>query len=285
MLDWDVTVAVLMAAAAHAGWNALIKRGSDPLLETTLMHGSVALPAALAILLWSVPLPQGDALWCMLASAGVHCLYFHALSAAYRHGDLSVAYPVMRGSAPLLTAIAAGLFLHEWPHPLGWVGIALICAGVLAIGRANSQTTDPSTRRRTLSWALITAATIVAYTTIDSIGARRASSPWAYTLWLAVVEGILLFAVVWIRQGHRLIRYGIGRGMRPMTAGVVSMLSYAVALWGMTRAPVASVAALRETSVLFAMVIAAIVLGERVGRTRWIGAMTIVLGIIALRVS
>lgn len=282
-MGWDVTVAVLLAAAAHAGWNALIKRGNDPLFETTLMHGSVGGVALAGCLLLQVPLPQDQALVCLIASACVHCLYFHALSHAYRQGDLSFAYPVMRGSAPLLTALAVGLFVQEWPGLTGWIGIALICTGVLTIGRANSRSLEPQARRRTLTWALLTAGTIVIYTTIDSIGARLAPSPWTYTAWLAAFEGSLLFGVVWMRSGHALLHYGSGRGAVPMLAGLIAMLSYAVALWGMTRAPVASVAALRETSVLFALAIAAIFLGERVGRARWLGALAIVLGVVALR--
>jgi drug/metabolite transporter (DMT)-like permease len=283
VLGWDVTVAVLCAAAAHAGWNALIKQGRDPLLETTVMHGSVALPALLAILVIDIPLPGGTARLCLLASAVVHVLYFHAIAGAYRHADLSFAYPVMRGAAPLLTAVATGVFIQEWPQPLGWTGIALISLGVLTIGSTRAQSLTAPARRKALGWALLAAGTIVAYTTIDSIGARHTMNPWSYVIWLAALEGVLLAGVVWMRRGRSLLRYALNSGPVPMAAGVMSMTAYAVALWGMTSAPVASVAALRETSVLFALVIATRLLKEPVGPTRWLGACAIMVGVIALR--
>jgi multidrug transporter EmrE-like cation transporter len=115
-LSWDVTLAVLFAAAVHAGWNAMIKRGSDPLFETTLIHLWVAAPALVAVLF--LPLPGQTAMLCLIASCMVHCVYYHGLAGAYRSGDLSFAYPIMRGSAPLLTALCGGPILDERPVPV-----------------------------------------------------------------------------------------------------------------------------------------------------------------------
>lgn len=282
-MSWDVTIAVLLAAAVHAGWNALIKRGSDPLFETTLIHAWVALPALFAIVL--LPLPGPTAAACLAASTAVHCVYYHALAAAYRNGDLSFAYPIMRGSAPMFTALLAAALLHERPGALGWLGVAAVCAGVLAIGLARARDVDRDARRRSLGWALLTAATIVAYTLIDSTGARAAPTPWSYVAWLAALEGPVMFAFVLARHGRPLLDYARQRGVAPMGAGVASMLGYGVALWAMTRAPVALVAALRETSVLFALLIARAMLGERVGATRWAGAASILAGVLALRLG
>jgi len=282
-LSWDVTIAVLLAAAVHAGWNALIKRGRDPLFETTLIHAWVALPALVAIAL--LPLPGPTAALCLAASTAVHCVYYHALAAAYRSGDLSFAYPIMRGSAPMFTALLASVLLGERPGPLGWLGIVAVCAGVLAIGLARARGVDPAARRRSLGWALLTAATIVVYTLIDSTGARAAPTPWSYVAWLAAVEGPAMFAVVLARRGRPLLDYARGRGPGPLGAGIASMLGYGVALWAMTRAPVALVAALRETSVLFALLIARTMLGERFGAARWAGAASIVAGVFALRLG
>jgi len=282
-LTWDVTAAVLFAAAVHAGWNAMIKRGRDPLFETTLVHGWVALPALL--LLPFVPLPGPTATLCLLASTAVHCVYYHALAGAYRSGDLSFAYPVMRGSAPLVTALLSGPLLDEWPPLLGWTGIAAVCAGVLAIGLAQARGMDGAARRRSLAWALLTAATIVAYTLIDSTGARSAPSPWSYVAWLAAIEGVALAAIVYARHGAPLVAYARERGIGPMGIGIASMGAYAIALWAMTLAPVAMVAALRETSVLFALLIARLVLRERFGPMRWAGAASIVAGVAALRLA
>ena len=282
-MSWEVTVAVLVAAAIHAGWNALVKHGRDPLLETTLVHASVAVPAIVAVAL--LPLPGPEAALCLAASTVVHCVYYHALAAAYRSGDLSFAYPIMRGSAPMFTALLGVALLGERPPLWGWLGIGAICAGVLAIGLASARGADPAARRRSLRWALVTAATIVAYTLIDSTGARAAPSAWSYVAWLALIEGPAMAAVVAIGRGRELVAYARERGLQPMAAGVASMLAYGIALWAMTRAPVALVAALRETSVLFALLIARAVLGERFGPARWAGAASIVAGVVALRLA
>ena len=282
-MSWDVTIAVLLSAAVHAGWNALIKRGRDPLFETTLVHAWVALPALGAIAL--LPLPGSTAALCLAASTAVHCVYYHALAAAYRNGDLSFAYPVMRGTAPMFTALMAAALLGERPSTAGWLGVVAVCAGVLAIGLASSRGVDAEARRRSLGWALLTAATIVAYTLIDSIGARSAPTPWAYVAWLAAIEGPVMFVVVLARHRAGLLAYARERGAAPMGAGVASMLAYGVALWAMTRAPVALVAALRETSVLFALLIARSLLGERFGPMRWAGAASILAGVVALRIG
>jgi drug/metabolite transporter (DMT)-like permease len=283
-LSWDVTVAVLVAAALHAGWNALIKRGGDPLFETALIHGWVALPALAAITV--LPWPGTRAAACLAASCAIHVVYYHALAAAYRSGHLSLAYPVMRGSAPLLTATLGMLLLDEIPSAIGGLGIAAVAAGVLLIGYASAPGLARDARRRSISWALVTAAAIVAYTLVDAIGARSAPSAWSYLAWFAALQGPLLVVVVLARHGRALTAYARERGaLAPLGAGCASMLAYGIALWAMTRAPVGMVAALRESSVLFALIIARVALGERFGPMRWLGGATIVAGIAALRLE
>lgn len=278
-MTWDVTLAVLLAAAVHAGWNALVKRGRDPLFETTLVHVWVSAPALAVVLV--LPWPGTVAIVHVLLSACVHVLYYHALAAAYRSGDLSFAYPLMRGTAPMVTAVLAIPLFGEWPSAAGWLGVAAVCGGVVAIGLAGAH----GLPGRAFGWAMATAATIVAYTLIDSRGARAATSPWSYVAWLALLEGPFVWVAVWLRHRGALVDYARARGIGPMGIGVASMAAYAVALWAMTRAPVALVAALRETSVLFALLIARALLGERIGRRRWLGAATIVGGVVALRLA
>ena len=282
-VSWEVTVAVLFAAAIHAGWNAMVKRGRDPLLETTLVYAWAALPALAAVMV--LPWPGTTALLHVAASSGVHVLYYHALAAAYRDGDLSFAYPLMRGTAPMATAILAVPLLGEWPSVAGAFGIAAVCAGVLTIGLAQPPAGGRAARDRAFGWAMVTAATIVASTLIDSSGARAASSPWAYVAWLALVQGPLMAMVVGWRRGVALIDHARARGPGPLAIGIASMGAYGVALWAMTRAPVAMVAALRETSVVFALLIASAMLGERIGQRRWFGAIAVVGGVVALRLA
>lgn len=284
MLDTQVTIAVLGAAALHAGWNATIKRSGDPLFETTAIHGWAAV-AALALIPF-VALPRGITLVCLLASAVVHCGYYHALAAAYRSGDLSLAYPVMRGSAPAFTALGSGFLMHEWPGVLGWLGVLLVCAGVLGIGLSDSRSsTGRAARHRTLRFALLTGLTIVAYTLIDSTGVRSAETPLSYVVWLAFMQGLVLLPVVIARHGSALLGHVRSRGSQPLWAGLASWVAYGIALWAVTRAPVASVAALRESSVLFAMLMAALLLKERIGPWRWAGAAAIVAGVVSLRLA
>ncbi len=293
MLDTTTTLAVLAAAFIHATWNAAIKRAAEPLFESALMHAWL-LPPALLALYWA-ELPSAFMLACATASALVHCVYFHALAAAYRQVDLSITYPILRGSAPALTALGALLLMNEHPSIQGWLGIAMVCGGVIAMGvvaarrsapmHPNGQT--PRSLRSPLvtaiGWALFTALTIVSYTLIDSAGVRSAPQAWMYVAWLTVLQGIVVSAVLLMRARGRFVLYAQQRGIAPLFTGLASMGGYGVALWAMTRAPVAAVAALRETSILFALLIARVLLGERPGAARWGAAGVIVVGVMVLR--
>lgn len=293
MLDTATTLAVLGAALIHAAWNAAIKRASEPLFESALMHAWL-LPLALVALLWAEP-PSLFMLGCALASALVHCVYFHALAAAYRQVDMSITYPILRGSAPVLTALGAVFLMQERPSPQAWVGIALVCGGVIAMGWIAARRIRPtpsvdgsaeggrSPLAAALRWALLTALTIVSYTLIDSAGVRSAPAAWMYVAWLTVLQGIAISALLLMRQRSSFVHYAQQRGMAPLLTGLASMGGYGIALWAMTRAPVAAVAALRETSILFALLIARVLLGERPGQARWFAAATIVAGVIILR--
>ncbi len=293
MLDTATTLAVLSAALVHAAWNAAIKRASEPLFESALMHAWL-LPLALLALLWSEP-PSVFMLGCALASALVHCVYFHALAAAYRQVDLSITYPILRGTAPVLTALGAMVLMHEHPSPQAWVGIALVCGGVITMGWVAAWRISPapsadgtsgghrSPLANAIRWALFTALTIVSYTLIDSAGVRSAPTAWTYVAWLTVLQGIVVSTVLLLRRRSRFVRYAQQRGVTPLFTGLASMGGYGIALWAMTRAPVAAVAALRETSILFALLIARFLLGERPGRARWFAAAVIVAGVLTLR--
>lgn len=282
-MSLQVTLAVLGSALAHALWNALIKRGRDPLLETALLNAWSGL-IGLALIPF-VALPGAQVVPLLLASVAVHCAYNAALAAAYRHGDLSLAYPIMRGSAPLFTAIVAGIVLGEWPRLPGWLGVVAISAGVLAIGLARGLPSATGHRGKALGWALLTASTIVAYTVVDSIGVRSAPNAWSYVIWLAALEGIVVFSLMYLARRRELIVYARERGLTPLGVGMAAMLAYGIALWAMTQAPVALVAALRESSVLFAMLLGAMMLKEHLGAMRWAGAISIVAGVVALRLG
>ena len=279
-LTLGVTLAVLGAGLLHAGWNALLKRaqGGDPMLDTAALVIGSAAWCLLALPFAGFPDP---AAWKYMAlSSMVHFAYYITLSNAYRTGDLSFAYPVMRGTAPLIAAMLGIVFLGELPAPHVALGIVLICAGIVSIAFVRRDRHPPEALR----WALANAAIIAAYTLIDGAGVRASGNPLAYVSWLLAIEGIPYLAwLVWRRGAGILMRYVAGSMRLAVVGGFGSLAAYAIVLWAMTLAPVAAVAALRETSVLFAALIGAVWLKEGFGMMRLIGAACVVAGIAALK--
>jgi len=280
-LSAGVTFAVLGAGLLHAGWNALLKSsgGGDPLLDTaTVVAGStvcslVALPF--------VPLPLAASWPFAMASVVIHFGYYLTLAQAYRTGDLSFAYPLMRGTAPLLVTLLGVLFLRELPPTLVMVGILLICAGIVGIAFAQRHRHP----RAATAWALANAAIIAVYTLVDGTGARASGNALSYVLWLTFVEGIVFMLWIALRYGDRAPRYIGAQWRRGMLGGFCSVAAYAIVLWAMTRAPMAAVAALRETSVLFAAIIGTVLLKEGFGYARLAGALSVVAGVAALKLA
>ncbi|CAN5459032.1 DMT family transporter [soil metagenome] len=285
-LTGPIVFAVLCGALLHAGWNALIKSGRDKQLDTALIHSLgffVALP-----LLWHAGLPNATAWPYIAASTVIHLGYYIALAGAYRHGDLGLTYPVMRGCAPLLVALGSVAFIGEHLSVSAWIGVAVICAGVLVLGLSRSalHAGDEAQRRKALRFAFSNAAIIALYTVIDGLGVRASGDALSYVAALFLFDGIpYLLLVLWQRGPERgaAMRYMAGRWKIASVGTLASLGSYGIALWAMTRAPVAVVAALRETSVLFAAVIGTLLLREPFGWQRAIGTLVIVCGVMALR--
>ena len=278
-LTLGVTLAVLGAGLLHAGWNALVKSagGGDPLLDTaTIVSGSTV--CSLAIIPF-VPLPFAAAWPMLVASIVIHFGYYLTLTEAYRAGDLSFAYPLMRGTAPLLVALLGILFLRELPSLQTSLGITLICAGIFAIAFAQRHRHP----RAAVYWALGNAAIIAVYTLVDGAGSRSSGNALSYVVRLTFVEGVLFLAWIRWRRGVPAQHY-IGRQWRRgLLGGFCSVAAYAIVLWAMTQAPVAAVAALRETSVLFAALIGTLLLKEGFGIARLAGAASVVAGVAALK--
>ena len=286
-LTWPLVLAVLCGAMLHASWNALIKSGNDKALDTALVHSLGAL-IALPFMLWFGPPPR--AAWPFIAaSLFIHIAYYVALVGAYQHGELGLTYPIMRGFAPLLVALASGAFIGEAPTPVAWLGIAGITLGVALVGLAHPG--EALHHRKALMFAFANAAIIAIYTIVDGRGVRASVvddfGALRYVLMLFVLDGIAYPSFVWLRRsaaGRRaIIRYARQRWPVAALGGAASIGSYAIALWAMTRAPVASVAALRETSVLFAALLGTLLLKERFGVQRAVGTSVIVGGVMALR--
>lgn len=285
-MSLGVVAAVLFAALLHAAWNALIKSGGDKELDTALIHSLGTFVGVPLLLVTGLPAPAS---WPWLAaSLVIHVGYYIALAGAYRHGDLGFAYPLMRGTAPLLVALGSASLLGEALPPAAWFGVAGICAGVLLVGLSHVPA-EGSRRRRALGFALANAVIIAAYTVIDGHGVRASENVLAYVALLFAIDGLPYAALVLARRGRagRAAAWPYLRARLPVaTVGMLASLgAYGIALWAMTKAPVAAVAALRETSVLFAALIGARWLGEGFGAARLAGAGAIVAGVVALRLA
>jgi drug/metabolite transporter (DMT)-like permease len=275
-----VFVAVLFAAACHAGWNALIKIGSDPLSITTLIAiGSAVFSLAF---LPVVGMPAAAAWPWLIASTLIHLLYFSALIESYRTGDLGQVYPIARGSAPLLTAAASAVFVGEQLSVTGWSGIVVLAAGILLLSARGGRVLA-TIDRRAVGFALATALTICAYSVVDGVGARVSHNPQSYVLWLFVGNALLLTPYALWRNGRTLLPVMRRYWLRGLAGGALSAIAYGIVLWAMTLAPIAVVATLRETSVLFGAAIAVIWLKEPLSAARIAAALLIVVGLVLIR--
>ena len=273
-----VTLAVLGAGFLHALWNAMLKSSAgEPLLDTALIVAGSSIVAL--VLLPFVAVPDRAAWPFMALSAVIHFAYYITLAGAYRRGDLSFAYPLMRGVAPLIVTVLGIVFLGEHPTAATLAGIAMISAGILVIAwYAGGRHTAAAA-----GWALANALIIACYTLVDGAGTRASGSAAGYVCWLIFLEGLPYLAWIHVTRGRAAFDYMVPRWRRGILGGAASLAAYGIALWAMTKAPVAVVAALREVSVLFAAAIGALVLKEGFGWKRMAGAVTVVAGVAALR--
>jgi phosphonate utilization associated putative membrane protein len=289
-LTLPVILVVLFGAFLHASWNALVKSSTDKPLDTALIHvlgGAVGLPLVLI-----AGLPPHASMPYLAASIIIHIGYYVALAGAYKHGDLGLTYPIMRGMAPLLVAIVSGIAIGEHLSTPGWFGIAAISAGVLLLGLSRTMFSN-SAHRSALGFALSNAVIIAVYTVVDGLGVRVAvehgGNALQYVAALFLIDGIPYFIFVMSQRkaGQRTDAWSYMRGRWPLAllGTMASLGSYGIALWAMTKAPVATVAALREVSVLFAALLGALFLKETFGLQRGVGTLLIVGGIAGLRLA
>ena len=273
-LTWPVALAVLGAALLHASWNVLVKSGGDKDLETINIAAGSGLVALIGA--FFLPAPAAASWPWVAASAVVHILYFVFLAGAYRWGELSYTYPVMRGGGPMIVALAGALVLGEVPAAGETLGIAIICAGIFAFASGRHD-------RRATAFALANAVVIAAYTLIDAQGARLSGAPLSYTLWFFAANGVVILIYGWLRRGPAVASYFVANWKRAVIGGTCAVAAYGIALWAMTRAPVAVVAVLRETSVIFAALLGAWFLNEKMTRRRLVATGAVLIGLVALR--
>ena len=278
-LTWPVVAAVLFGALLHAGWNALVKSSSDKALDTALIHllGSVVAIPLVVLVGW----PPAAAWPWLLASLVIHVGYYIALAGAYEHGDLGLTYPLMRGTAPLLVALSATITLGETLTPWAWAGVLAVSAGVLTLGLSRHAFEAPTAVR----FALVNAVIIAIYTVVDALGVRASGHALQYVATLFLLDGWPFALIVFLRRRGAFMPYARKRWPIALGGAIASLGSYGIALWAMTQAPVATVAALRETSVLFAVLLGAWFLKEAFTPRRVVGTLVIVAGVMALRLG
>lgn len=279
-MDPLVFFGVLAAAAMHAGWNSVVKTRVDGFVSITViaaMAGIVAL-----MILPFVEVPRGRVWLWLLLSLVPHTGYKLFLVGAYRLGDLGQVYPLARGAAPFIVTMVSLLFLHEGLTLSSVLGIFVLVGGIWIMslkGGRHVQGLD----RATVGFAIGTSCFIAAYTLIDGLGARAWPSATSYALCLFIADAVVFTAIFAVRRGvpglHAMRRAWKGG----LAGGVMSMGAYWIAIWAMTQAPIAAVAALRETSILFALAISTVALKERLTKWRLAAALLIVCGVVVLR--
>jgi drug/metabolite transporter (DMT)-like permease len=270
---------VLFSALLHAAWNAFIKSGDNKFVETILL---VTGAGAIAVLILPfVPAPAKGS-WPFLAtSVAIHCVYFSLVALAYRTADLSFAYPMMRGSAPFFTAVLTVFVVGESIGSGGWLGILLLCTGILWLARDGWR--SATSQKNTFVFALFNAAVIVAYTIVDGLGARASEDAWSYVLWLFFLNAFPLLAIGLATHAGAILSTSARGWLKGCAGGLCSLSAYGLVLWAMTQAPIAMVGALRETSVLIGTALGALLLKERFGLNRWLAAALITAGAVAMK--
>ncbi|AFJ88694.1 Permease of the drug/metabolite transporter (DMT) superfamily [Burkholderia vietnamiensis] len=267
-----VLFAVLCAAFLHASWNALVRSSGDRLRSATVLQIAIGL---FALLFLPAAAPIAAASWaCVVASAAIHVVYTLLLVRAYEHGDLSVAYPVARGTAPLLVTLGAAAFAGERLSAGAQCGLVLICAGIMAIG-LERRAGAAHRMKQVLPIAFATGVSIAAYSVVDGIGVRESGSTIGYAAWTFVLTGALMAAYYRLRAGPLRLAQNLADTAKAACGGVFAALAYAIVIWAMARAPMGPVSALRETSVVFAALIARVYLGERLTPRRAAGCAVI----------
>jgi drug/metabolite transporter (DMT)-like permease len=228
--------------------------------------------------------PGLDALPYILISIVIHLFYWTLLGKTYAVGELGLVYPVARGLAPVATTSLGIFLLNEVPDPKVWLGIATVVIGIVVIALLGAKA-KITIDRKAIGFAALTAGCITAYSIVDGMGARHATSGFAYTAFLYVCNGWVMLAYGLLRQRKELLEAIDGHWHIGVFNGTMSLLSYSVGVWAMTKAPIGMVAALRETSILFAVALSIVLLREPPRVSRIFGAMIVCAGVVMIRAA
>ncbi|MGW2305527.1 EamA family transporter [Streptomyces sp. NPDC001809] len=272
-----VTLAVLIAAVTHASWNALAHHIRDQLLSFTLISGGGALIGLVTALF--VPLPAAGAWPYLAVSALLHVGYMVLLMRSFSLGDFGQMYPIARGTAPLAVTALAAVFVDEVPDGWQLLGVAVACAGLTGLAVWGIRGKGARPHWPALLAAGATGLAIALYTVVDGVGVRASGTPLGYIAWLMVLEGLAIPAyALWARRAALLpqLRPYAARGL---LGALLSVCAYGLVLWAQTKAPLAPVAALRESSIIVGAAIGAVLFKERFGGPRIAAAGLMAVGI------
>lgn len=266
-----VTLLVLSAAVMHATWNAFVKAGNDKAVMQCLVIFFGGIPGL--IILPFVPLPDPACWPYLVGSVLAHSVYYFTLVEAYRFGALSQTYPIARGSAPLLIAIAGLMVANERLNGGEWLGLIVACAGLISLAGI-----PKAGESRSILFALATSLGIACYSVLDGLGVRSTANGLSYITWLLALEMIPVgLAFLWLRRGRAMVslKQNFKRGL---FGGIIAGIGYGIVIWAMDFAPMAHVSALRETSVILAALIGTLVLHEPFGPRRIAAAALVAAG-------
>ena len=269
---------MLSAALLHAGWNALLRGGADRLQSMLVMSVTLGVAGFLMMAMAGVP---WAATGYVVASGAIHLCYNALLVRMYRSGDLGETYPVARGTSPALIALGGSVLAGEWMGPLGILGIALVCSGIFMLAASRAGAGHARLHLSNLPYALATGVSIAAYSVVDGLGVRATGN------WVAYTGGIFVFFLampLWVlaRQGRAAFAIPLSEMVKAASGGLISLAAYGVIIWAMQDNAMGAVSALRETSVVFAALLGALFLGERLTGLRLTACCIIALGAVCV---
>ena len=274
-----VVIGVLISALMHATWNSIIKGSSNHFLESMNIAFFIIFICLVGIII--LPFPHSDSWPYIITTCFIHMFYHYFLTKSYTEGEMSKVYPLMRGVPPLIILLMSFFLLKENISLIGWLAVITISIGALIMNIGQSFPT-----KLAVFHVLIVILTIVAYTIVDGVGARLSQNSFAYISWFGFIQFTLYSLFIMKKCGFRQSLDHISTHWRKGILGAcLSIFGYSIILWAVTRAPIAYVAALRETAILFAGIIGIIVLGERSTIFKSISIIMITLGAILIRMA
>ncbi|MFD7753742.1 EamA family transporter [Streptomyces sp. NPDC059757] len=272
-----VAIAVLAAAITHASWNAIAHAIKDQLLSFTLISGGGALLGAVTACF--VPLPAAEAWPYLVASAILHVAYMALLMRSFTLGDFGQMYPIARGTAPLVVTVLAAVFVGERPDGWATAGVAVACAGLVGVALWGIRGSQARPHWPAITAALATGLAIAGYTTVDGVGVRASGTSLGYIAWLMILEGLAVPAYTLCRRRGQLAAQLKPFAARGLLGAALSVVAYGLVLWAQTKAPLAPIAALRESSIIVGAAIGSVFFKERFGAPRIAAAGLMVIGI------